>query len=362
MRLHERDTLQAVERGEHAALPGDDAQACRKQEALAYLNEHPYSPPWWLRGGHAQTVWGSFLRRKTAPPRRKETWETPDGDFLNIHLTEGQARRPAVLLLHGLEGSAFSHYILGLTWRFRALGWTTAAMEYRGCGGVMNRAFRLYHSGETSDPEFVVHELIKRYPDCPLFLVGASLGGNIIAKWFGEQGGALPAEVHAGAAISPPFDLTVSARRVDTMLGGAYARWFTRSMVPKALEKERQFPGQLDREAVSQSKTFAEFDTHVTAVLHGFRDAEDYWAKSGCGPFLPGVRRPLLLIAAEDDPMSPGETLPRKTANASPWLHPLFTKRGGHVGFVQGRSPFHPRYWAEEQVVRFLSYYAERAG
>jgi predicted alpha/beta-fold hydrolase len=242
--------------------------------------------------------------------------------------------------------------------------WNSIAVEWRSCGGEMNRNLRLYHSGETTDLEFVVEELIRRLDrrgggTHTIFLVGFSLGGNVTTKWLGQKGERVPEQVRAAAAVSPPFDLTVSGPHMDRVLGGAYVKWFLRTLIPKAMEKERQFPGSLDLERIRQCRTFREFDTYATAVLHGFRDAEDYWARVGCGQFLEGVRRPLLLIASADDPFNPASTLPREITSKSPWLHPLFTERGGHVGFIHGPSPRETRHWAEEQVLRFLKLYAE---
>jgi len=136
-----------------------------------------------------------------------------------------------------------------------------------------------------------------------------------------------------------------------------YSKRFLRTLVPKALEKERQFPGSMDVDRVRRSRTFEEFDTHATAALHGFRDAHDYWARSSSGPVLGRIRRPTLLLSAADDPFNPAWTLPRAVADASPYLHPLFPDTGGHVGFVYGPWPWRARRWGEEQVVRFFESY-----
>ena len=146
---------------------------------------------------------------------------------------------------------------------------------------------------------------------------------------------------------------------MDKVLGGFYCRQFLRTLIPKAVAKERQFPGCLDIAAVRRCKSFAEFDTHGTAALHGFSDAEDYWTQVSCGQFLLHVRRPILLIAAADDPFNPGATHPHGVAARSSFVHALFTARGGHAGFVRGWSPFRARYWAEEQIARFFEFYLE---
>ena len=320
---------------------------------MALVARHPFRPPAWLRNAHAQTCWGPFFRRVRPPEMRLERWGTPDDDFLRVWIREGRAEAPWVLLMHGLEGGVESHYILGLRQAFGELGWSVVVMEHRGCGGEMNRARRMYHSGETTDLAFVMRTIRERFTPSRLYAVGVSLSGNQIAKWLGEEGAAAAELLDAASVISPPFDLAVSGPVLDHRLFGLYTRNFLRTLVPKAVEKERQYPGCLDVEAIRRCTTFAEFDTLATAALHGFADNEDYWRSVGCGQFLGGVRVPTLLVAAADDPFNPGSTIPRELADDSPWLVPAFTDRGGHVGFVHG-SPWRTRHWAEEVTVGFL--------
>lgn len=260
---------------------------------------------------------------------------------------------PLVIMLHGLEGSARSHYIVGLHHAFRAIGWSSAVMEFRSCGDEFNRGRRLYHSGETSDLDRAVGWALERSAR-RIYLVGFSLGGNVLAKWLGEKGETAPEAVRAAVVVSVPFDLAASAPYFERTLGGFYAWRFLRTLIPKALEKERQFPGSMDVEKIRRSRTFREFDTYATAALHGFRDAEDYWARSSSGPLLGRIRKPTLLLSALDDPFCPPESLPWAAASASPWLYPQFPPHGGHVGFVGGIVPFRPQYWAEEHIVRFF--------
>ncbi|HVS63499.1 MAG TPA: alpha/beta fold hydrolase [Thermoanaerobaculia bacterium] len=258
------------------------------------------------------------------------------------------------MILHGLEGSARSNYVGGLAEKAIAQGMSVTAMEFRSCGGELNRARRLYHLGETEDLEHVLSVLVRREPGRPILLAGVSLGANVIVKWLGERGEVAPPEMAGAAVISAPFDLTVSGPVLDRVLGGLYTRRFLRTLVPKALAKERQFPGSIDLERVARARTFVEFDTHATARFHGFRDAWDYWRRCSSGPFLETVRRPLLLISSADDPFNPTETLPRGIARRNPWVLESFTERGGHVGFVEG-APWRTRHWAEERAIRFLS-------
>ena len=330
-----------------------------KSSVMATLQAHPYRRPWWLRGRHGQTMFGALFRWWPRPRLQRSVWPTHDGDEIAVYELPGDRAQPTVLLMHGLEGSIHSHYMRGLAARFAKRRWNVAAFEQRSCGGVMNRTRQMYHSGFTADLDTVVRRLLARDPDMRLCVVGMSLSGNIAAKWLGELGDAAPVAVRAVAALSPPFDLTVSGLEIDRALGGFYSWQFLRSLIPKAIEKERQFPGCVDIEAVCRCKTFADFDTHATAALHGFADNRDYWQKVSCGQFLDQVRRPLLCIASRDDPFNPGATHPVESVEHSPFLHALFTAHGGHGGFVCGRLPLRPRFWAEEQIERFFAEYVQ---
>lgn len=340
---------------------GSTAQAAWKAAALEVLEAHPFRAPWWLRGAHGQTVWSPLFRRVAPVGVRRERWTTPDDDCLYVHVLDGVPGAPVVLVLHGLEGSVRSNYVQGLFQQIKALGWTMVALEYRGCSGEENRARRLYHNGETRDLAFVVRRLVERDPAVRLYIAGFSLGGNVTALWLGKHAGEVPAQVRGAAVVSAPYEPTVAGPHIDRVVGGAYSRHFLKGLIPKAVAKERQFPGCIDIERVRRCRTLWEFDECATAVLHGFEGADDYWTKTGSGQHLGAVRVPTLLLSAADDPFNPASTLPRRQAAESPWLHGVFPERGGHVGFVYGR-PWDTRHWAEEQIVRFFGWYDDERG
>jgi predicted alpha/beta-fold hydrolase len=227
-------------------------------------------------------------------------------------------------------------------------------MEHRGCSRETNRTRRLYHSGATDDLDFVARRIAASIAPRRLYLLGYSLGGNISAKWLGECGENAP--VGAAALVALPFDLAASAIALDRSLLGLYSRHFTRTLIEKALAKERQFPGCFDVQRVRAAQTIVAFDNAATAPLHGFRDAQDYYAKSSCSQFLERVRVPTLLIASADDPYNPASTFPHDTVARSPYLSALFVSKGGHMGFVSGPWPWRATYWAEGQIVRFLNH------
>lgn len=331
-----------------------------KAAVLQALQQQPFAPAWWARSGLMQTLASAYGRGPTQP-LRLERWELPDRDFVRLHFADPAPAAPLVLLLHGLEGSARSSYVAAMLRAACAAGFGLVVLEFRSCGGELNRARRTYHSGETGDLGYVVERLRLRWPQRPLFTIGYSLGGNVLLKWLGECGELVPDEVLGAVAVSTPFDLAATAQRCDQRYGGVIARHFLRTLVPKAIAKERQFRGIYDPAAVRRCRSFAAFDDLVTAPLHGFHDARHYWSSQSCAPFLTGIRRPTLLLAAADDPLVPAEVFPYDIAATSPFLVPLLAPRGGHVGFIGGSNPLQPRRWAETQALRFFALCRDRA-
>jgi uncharacterized protein len=288
-------------------------------------------------------------------PLSRERVPTADGDFVDLDWLDGPAESPLVLVLHGLEGSARSHYVTGLLRLTQARGWRGVALNFRGCSGEQNRRPRFYHSGETGDLDAVVRLLVEREPGVRLGAVGVSIGGNVLLKWLGERERDVPAQLAGAAAISVPFDLARCARWLDRGVARAiYTEHFLRTLRRKAVDKARVFPGFVDVDAVRRSRTFAEYDRLLTAPVHGFADEHEYWARSSSGPYLSRIRRPTLLISALDDPIVPVETLPAPGA-LPPGVVTEFTSRGGHGGFLEGRWPWRLQSWAERRALDFLA-------
>lgn len=316
-----------------------------------------YRPCRWLPGAHAMTVFASVARPLPRPRAVRERWELPDGDFLDVDRFPGAGGDAAVLVVcHGLEGSSRAPYVRGLVARARRCGLAALAINFRGCSAEPNRLPRSYHSGETGDLAHVVARLVAERPGRPVLLSGFSLGGNVVVKYLGERGDDLPAEVRGAAVISVPFDLGRSAAALD---GPGFWSWvyrerFLRRLREKALAKARRFPGRLDPDAVRAAASFSGFDGAVTAPLHGFASARAYWTSSSAGAFVGGVRRPLLAIAALDDPMVPADTLPLEAARSNPQVELVITPAGGHVGFVSG-LPLWPSFWAEARAAAFVA-------
>lgn len=314
-----------------------------------------YSPARWLPGPHLMTIFARLARGPSGLAPQRERWELDDGDFLDVD-RHGDPAAPAVVVLHGLEGSSRAPYVLRLVAACLAQGLSAVALNFRGCSGERNRLPRLYHSGETGDLARVVARLVGERPGRPLGVAGFSLGGNVVAKWLGELGDALPPEVRGGAVISAPFDLARCADAIDGSGGMArlYRARFLRTLRAKAIDKTRRFDGlPFTAAEVRACDTFARFDDVVTSRLHGFDGARDYWTRCSSGPSLGGLRRPLLAIAADDDPIVPGDTLPREAARRLPALTLETYPAGGHVGFVSGR-PWRFEFFAEARAAAFL--------
>ena len=323
----------------------------------------PYRPAWFVPGRHLRTLWGKFVRRRPRVRTTVERWQTPDDDEVLIHRLQGSSARPLLVLLHGLEGSPDSHYARGLLARAHAHGWSAAALVFRTCGGEMNQTRRFYHSGETNDLDFVVRRLTSELPHTPLVLAGFSLGGNVLLKWLGERGADVPPSVRAAATVSVPYDLARGSRYINRGFSRVYEQHFLRSLVRKATVKRKRFPDIVPDVNLATLRTMWDFDDAVTAPVHGFRDATDYYERSSSLGWLDRIRIPTLLLSAADDPFLPREVLDqvRAAARTNDFLHCEFFEQGGHVGFIAGHLPWRPLYWAEWRVMEFLSSHVRSA-
>ena len=320
-----------------------------------------YAPARWLPGAHAMTVFATVGRPFPRPRARRERWELPDGDFLDLDRFDPPGRapaddRPLLVVCHGLEGSSRAPYVRGLVAEALGRGLPALALNFRGCSGELNRLARFYHSGDTGDLAHVVERLAAGRPGRPLVLAGFSLGGNVVVKYLGERAERVPPEVRGAAVISVPFDLERAARSIDGpgFWAWVYRQRFLGGLRRKALWKARRHPGVLDVTRAARVRTCAEFDEVVTAPLHGFASAQDYYEASSARRFLGGVRRPLLALSSLDDPIVPPDAIPIEEARANPNVVLETVPAGGHVAFVSG-GLLRPRYWAERRALEFLA-------
>jgi len=303
-----------------------------------------YRAPWWLPGGNLQTVWPALFGRRGeghAPRYRREQWDTRDGDFVDVDFAADatpEPTRPLLVLFHGLEGSSRSHYAESFAAAAARRGWAYAVPHFRGCGGLLNRGPRAYHSGDYEEIGWMLQRLGEAHGGGPVLAVGVSLGGNALLRWTQEAGESAARRVRAVSAVCSPLDLRASAQAIGRGFNRhVYTRMFLSSMKPKALAKLVQHPGLFDGEALRAAHDLHAFDDVFTAPLHGFRDAEDYWARCSAAPHLAATRVPALVVNAANDPFVPVGSLPAAVPGDRVEL--WRPAHGGHVGFPRGALP-----------------------
>lgn len=324
--------------------------------------------PWWLPGGHGQTVVAAKLARVGDEARPiawlRERWATPDADFIDIDRVVGErgassAEAPCLVLFHGLEGSSSSHYARAFALQAQQRGWTLILPHFRGCAGTLNRAPRAYHSGDWPEIDWILRR-VRAQQRGPVFAAGVSLGGNALMRWAGELGAQARAQVDALAAICAPLDLVRSGEALGRGLNRVlYTPMFLRTMKPKAQAKWQQYPGLFDLTRAMQARTLAEFDDAFTAPVHGFQGVIDYWTRASAKPFLCQIAVPTLLLNARNDPFVPASSLPQ-AADVSDRVTLWQPTQGGHVGFVQGAWPGHVGAMPQA-VADWLQHNAEQA-
>ena len=302
--------------------------------------EPTYRAPAWLPGPHLQTIAPARLLPLPRVQYRRERWDAPDGDFVDVDFAQPEPAAPGapvLVLFHGLEGCSRSHYALSVMRAAADRGWRGLVPHFRGCSGEPNRLPRAYHSGDSDEGDWILRAVARRCPGAPLFAVGISLGGNMLAKWLGER------ETEAGfvtaaASIGSPLDLAAGGAALARGFNMLYTRMFLATLRRKTLAKIERFPGVASAEAVLASRNLYEFDNAYTAPVHGFRDADDYWRRASGKPWLGGVAVPHLVLNALNDPFVPAASLPLPR-EVSRFVHLEQPAHGGHVGFAGGPLP-----------------------
>ncbi len=302
--------------------------------------ESRYRAPRWLPGPHAQTIVAAKLAPRPRVAYRRERWDTPDGDFIDVDFALPEPAgddAPVLVLFHGLEGCSRSHYALAIMRHFADRGWRGVVPHFRGCSGEPNRLPRAYHSGDSNEGDWIVRRVHARWPQAKLHAAGVSLGGNMLAKWLGEREEDA-CFVTAAASIGAPLDLAAGGAALGRGFNLVYTKMFLSTLKEKALAKTQRFPGIADAAAVRASRTMRDFDNAFTAPVHGFRDADDYWTRASGKPWLVGVKIPHLVLNARNDPFVPAASLPREREVSR---HVLLEQpeEGGHIGFAQGAPP-----------------------
>ncbi|PCI70921.1 MAG: hydrolase [Piscirickettsiaceae bacterium] len=318
-----------------------------------------FVPAWWLSNTHVQTLWPSLFRKPIELARQRQRFETPDNDFFDVDWY-GNGDKGIVMLVHGLTGSSSSHYILGMQQALAEQGYTTAALNCRACSGEPNLKAGSYHAGFTQDIHQLYQAIHAKHPDTLIYSVGFSLGGNSMLKWLAEQAEHL--DIQAAVAVSVPYKLANCADRVDQGFSKVYRYHLISEMKSKLANKLAFFEAhamQLEVDKlkalgdITWIKSFWEFDHHVVAKLHGFKDVHDYYQQCSSIGYLKNINIPTLLIHAEDDPFTFPSVLPTKN-ELSESIQLLTTPNGGHVGFIDVSAQGKQSFWLEHVISSYI--------
>lgn len=320
-----------------------------------------FKPAWWAKNRHLQTIFASLRQFPNMPVMQRHRLELADGDFIDVdlHLNKNKANKnntkgnSTVLLLHGLEGSIDSHYIQALVTQLAAQGKQVAVMHFRSCSGELNRLPRCYHSGVSDDVQNVILLLAKMNVSIE-YLVGFSLGGNVLLKWLGENHH--NHQVKAAVAISVPLLLDECATAVGQGFSKNYAKKLLAALKQKIIQKQQLHPNflGLTETEIKKLDSFWDFDHYVTAPLHHFDSAADYYQKSSSRQFLKSIEIPTLIIQAKDDPFMNDQIIPQPQELSAQVSFEL-CQHGGHVGFIEGQWPWKLESYLDKRIPQFLN-------
>ncbi len=329
------------------------------------LPQPEFRPPFWLRNGHSNTVY-SYLKPRPALPTDfvaacRDHWLTLEPGtraLLRCHWQTNEA--PALLLIHGLEGSSEAGYMLTTAAKAWRRGWHVVRANVRGCGDSELECDSLYNSGLSGDADQMLRWLLAQARVSCAALVGFSMGGNIVLKYAGEQGDAAPERLRAVVAVSAPVDLGPSADALHRRANRIYEHRFLRGLTARLRSKARRYPGRFRVERLPEVDSVRRFDDLITAPFFDYRDADDYYHRASAARVVSGIRVPTLVIHAEDDPFIVLTAATRARLEANPAVHFVSVRHGGHCGFMGNRAPDEDTYWAENRAVEFCVEEAER--
>lgn len=313
------------------------------------LVEANFKPVYFLRNGHLNTILNSLIRKPEPIIFNRERIITPDDDFLDVDFYQ-KGKNKVAILCHGLEGSSDSNYIQGIASLLSTQGFDIAALNYRFCSGEINKQLSSYHAGHTDDLNLVLNQLEPNYTE--IYLVGFSLGSNMILKYLGDRKYKLSPKIKAAAAVSALVDLEGASLELSKTKNIIYSKRFIQTLAKKMQLKHQQYPQDVAIEQLKNVKKVIDFDNYFTSVMNGFKDAKDYYAQSNSLQFLKDIEIPTLIINALDDPFASKTCIPTKEAEANENLYLMTPKYGGHVAFFE----FNKKYlWSEEQIATFFT-------
>jgi uncharacterized protein len=363
----------SVSAQEGTQLQTNEAAAAKPRVAAHGLEAggrtHPwlkeFVPPWYLRNGHLQTIVGNFLPRTYILPEPQARWievevgeangHGPTKVVCDCHWQSDPVTRPTMLLLHGLEGSSNSQYVLGNASRAWAGGWNVVRMNMRSCGGGEEESPTLYHSGRSSDVSKVVAELVREFSLHAVALVGYSMGGNMVLKLAGELGKEAPPELRVVVGVSPLMDLSASSDALHELQNRVYERRFLRAMLKRFARKSELFPRLYPAPSHYPAiiRTMRDFDEHIVARYAGFAGADDYYAQVSSSRFVGNIAVPTLILHSADDPFIRMLPETRERLRSNPAVTLIETDHGGHCAFLS-RERGNEGYWAEKTLFGYL--------
>ena len=322
-----------------------------------------FRPRRWLRGGHLQTLAGNFLPRRHALPAPEERLFQVEEEvqvLCHCHWQPNRSERPTLMIVHGLEGSSNSHYVLGTGSKAFALGWNVVRMNIRNCGGTELLTPTLYHSGLSDDIKAVIQTLIEQDSLPQVAIAGFSMGGNQVLKCVGEWGTDAPPQLIAACGISPACDLSISADEIHRPVNRVYEWWFLVGLRRRMRRKASLFPGRYDTELLRKANSIRSFDEYITAHYMGFESAEDYYTKASSSRVVDRIAVPTLVLHSKDDPFIKVSAETAAKLRANPNVTYVETEHGGHCAFLADPRDGYDGRWAEAQIIGFLQQVVSR--
>jgi predicted alpha/beta-fold hydrolase len=331
-------------------------------EIAQRLAAKPFRPHPLFRSGHAQTLLGYLFPRRKQLRREsideKRLFEVEKGARLlaRCRWQHGEPRSfPTILLVHGLEGSSDSVYMLGTAAKAFAAGFNVLSLNLRTCGNTEHLTNTLYHSGMSQDLRVVIEELISHDKIENIFLAGFSLGGNMSLKLAGELGTAAPQQLRGICAVSPSIDLSVCADAIGSRSNWLYNQRFIVNLKKRMRRVAQLYPEKYNLDLLAKVRTIRDFDEHFTAFHGGFKDVDDYYARSSSLKLIADIQIPTLVIQAQDDPFVPFDSFRHASLVRNPFIVLLSPIKGGHVGFVAAnKNSDEDRFWAENRIIEFF--------
>ncbi len=305
----------------------------------------------WVRGKHMETIVPALFRKVEGIVYLRERMATPDQDFIDLDWSTKGHKRLAIIS-HGLEGNTNKHYIRGMAKELNAEGWDALTWNHRSCSGELNKVPGFYHAGSTEDLNSVIKHALGSNRYTEIVLIGFSLGGNIILKYLGERGEAIPKEISKATVFSVGCDIYALVQTLSEGFNKVYVAHFMYTLKDKAKKKAELYPDLIPGINWKKVKTITDFDDHFTAPVCGFKDAIDYYTECSIQKNIPHIRIPTLIVTAENDPFMNKKCFPIEECKNSPYVFLEIPPRGGHLGFM--KDSLNGRYWSEERTIAFL--------